>query len=121
MFVFEISIAESIQSSEVLIFVGIAICFCTVFDCGEIVVLCGVEWSKVPRIIIPKPIKKIVPIVINYKFFAIIKPNIRAIIYDMQLTQSTPLNSCVKGAFNDINFTLCMSCTINLVNSQRQS
>ena len=36
----------------------------------------------------------------------------------MQLTQSTPLNSCVKGAFNDIIFTLCMSCTINLVGSQ---
>ena len=39
-------------------------------------------------------------------------------IYDMQLTQSTPLNSSVKGSFNDIIFTLCMSCTINLVNSQ---
>ena len=36
----------------------------------------------------------------------------------MQLTQSTPLNSSVKGSFNDIIFTLCMSCTINLVNSQ---
>ena len=35
----------------------------------------------------------------------------------MQLTQSTPLNSSVKGSFNDIIFTLCMSCTINLVNS----
>ena len=42
-------------------------------------------------------------------------------IYDMQLTQSTPLNSSVKGSFNDIIFTLCMSCTINLVNSQRRS
>ena len=36
----------------------------------------------------------------------------------MQLTQSTPLNLSVKGSFNDIIFTLCMSCTINLVNSQ---
>ena len=36
----------------------------------------------------------------------------------MQLTQSTPLTSSVKGSFNDIIFTLCMSCTINLVNSQ---
>ena len=36
----------------------------------------------------------------------------------MQLIQSTPLNSSVKGSFNDIIFTLCMSCTINLVNSQ---
>ena len=36
----------------------------------------------------------------------------------MQLTQSTPLNSSVKGSFNDIIFTLCMACTINLVNSQ---
>lgn len=36
----------------------------------------------------------------------------------MQLTQSTLLTSSVKGSFNDIIFTLCMSCTINLVNSQ---
>ena len=36
----------------------------------------------------------------------------------MQLTQSTLLNSSVRGSFNDIIFTFCMSCTINLVNSQ---
>ena len=36
----------------------------------------------------------------------------------MQLTQSTPLNSSVKGVSNDIIFTLYISCTINLVNSQ---
>ena len=36
----------------------------------------------------------------------------------MQLTQSTLLNSSVKGSFYDIIFTLCMSSTINLVNSQ---
>ena len=36
----------------------------------------------------------------------------------MQLTQSTLLNSPMKGSFNDIIFTLYISCTINLVNSQ---
>ena len=39
-------------------------------------------------------------------------------IYDMQLTKSTLLNSSVKGSSNDIIFTLYISCTINLVNSQ---
>ena len=37
----------------------------------------------------------------------------------MQLTQSTPLTLSVKGSFNYIIFTLCMSCTVNLVNSQK--
>ena len=36
----------------------------------------------------------------------------------MQLTQSIRSNSYVKGAPNDTIFTLCISCTINLVNSQ---
>ena len=36
----------------------------------------------------------------------------------MQVTQSTSSNSYAKGAFNDIIFTLCMSSTINCVNSK---
>ena len=40
------------------------------------------------------------------------------IIYDMQLTQSIRSNSYAKGVSNDIIFTLYISCTINLVNSQ---
>ena len=36
----------------------------------------------------------------------------------MQLTQSIRSNSYVKGVSNDIIFTLYISCTINLVNSQ---
>ena len=36
----------------------------------------------------------------------------------MQLTQSIRSNSYVKGVPNDIIFTLYISCTINLVNSQ---
>ena len=36
----------------------------------------------------------------------------------MQLTQSIWSNSYVKGVSNDIIFTLYISCTINLVNSQ---
>ena len=36
----------------------------------------------------------------------------------MQLTQSIRSNSYVKGVSNDTIFTLYISCTINLVNSQ---
>ena len=36
----------------------------------------------------------------------------------MQLTQSIQSNSYVKGVSNDIIFTLYISCTINLINSQ---
>ena len=39
----------------------------------------------------------------------------------MQLTQRIRSNSYVKGASDDIIFTLYISYTINLINSQRQS
>ena len=52
------------------------------------------------------------------RFSRLTLTNVRVIIYDMQLTQSIWSISYVKGVSNDIIFTLYISCTINLVNSQ---
>ena len=52
------------------------------------------------------------------RFLRLTLTKVRVIIYDMQLTQSIRSNSYVKGVSNDIIFTLYISCTINLVNSQ---